>query len=160
MNCLHAERQVFAERDGALEPDERAALAKHLAECPTCRRTHDGLANAIEMWRVEATSAVCPDADRAWQDLRRELRRDQAPVQSGRWMAWIGAPIAVAIAVALSINTAEKKPTGPAKNGSRERDVARAEYVEIPSGNASTFVFVDEKSGWLVVMASDSPRRL
>jgi hypothetical protein len=38
--------------------------------------------------------------------------------------------------------------------------MASAESVEAPGDPASTMVFVDEKSGWLIVWASDTaPRR-
>jgi hypothetical protein len=36
---------------------------------------------------------------------------------------------------------------------------ARADAVEAPGGNASTMVFVDDRSGWLIVWASDSGGR-
>ncbi|MDO8540394.1 MAG: zf-HC2 domain-containing protein [Opitutaceae bacterium] len=160
MNCHEAERQIFAERDGALGTDQRAALAQHVAGCATCRRTRDGLEAAIALWRSESQAAPVPDSERAWQDLRRELRQARAPATNRHWLAWVGAPLAAAaaIAVAFYVNTPRADSGAPVHRASRE--VARAEYVEVPNRNASTVVFVDEKSGWLVVMASDGPARL
>ena len=40
-----------------------------------------------------------------------------------------------------------------------EARVARADFVEAPGAKASTMVYVDDKSGWLFVVASDETRQ-
>jgi hypothetical protein len=50
-------------------------------------------------------------------------------------------------------------PTAPiATTPAGKPHVARADAVVAPGNNASTMVFVDDKSGWLIVWASDAKR--
>jgi len=67
-------------------------------------------------------------------------------------LAWVAVPLSAAAAVALAFFISPQ--TSP-KIESVEH-VARANSVEIPAENATTMVFVDEKSGWLFVWASDA----
>lgn len=159
MNCREAERQIFAERDGALDPGQRAALAEHVAGCQTCRRVDENLAAVFGHWKAQAESARTPDSEREWIDLRRRMRTEAGNAAERRpsWRAWLGAPLAAAAALAAVIAINSEWRQNPAATGGRS--IARAEYVEVPSANASTVVFVDDKSGWLVVLASDAPRQ-
>lgn len=160
MNCRQAEPQIFAERDGRLDPGQHAALAEHVANCPTCRRITDDLSAAVGMWKAQVQAVVVPDVEREWHDLRRRMRHETAAAKERHspWRLWIGAPLAAAAAVAaiVALNPTSRDVVPPPPAG---RSVARAEYVDVPSANASTVVFVDDKSGWLVVMASDAPRQ-
>lgn len=160
MNCREAEQQIFAERDGTLDPGRRAAVAEHVAQCASCRRISEGLVAAVGIWKTQAQAVAVPDAERAWQDVRRQIRQDTAvaPERHRDWRIWIGAPLTAAAAVAaiIALNpTSRDAAPGPGA----ARTIARAEYVEVPSATTSTTVFVDDKSGWLVVLASDAPRR-
>ena len=152
MNCHSAQRLLSAERDGALATGERAGLAAHVAGCAECRQFQARLAEAHEGLKAAAAQVAVPDEGRAWQDIHREIRaaRPTAPRawwNLGRWALPLGAAAALA-AVALiapSWTEDEARPT-----------VARAEFVEV-AGNASSVVYVDDKSGWLVVWASAEP---
>src|SRR5262245_31021116 len=44
MSCDHLRSAVGAYALGALDPDEAAAVRRHLEECPECRAEHDALA--------------------------------------------------------------------------------------------------------------------
>jgi anti-sigma factor RsiW len=160
MNCREAEHQIFAERDGALDPQKRAALSDHVSHCPACRRINDVLAAAIGIWKSQAAAVRAPEAERAWHDLRRRIRSEAAPATNRwpSWRAWVGAPLAAAAAVAAAIAINPEWRELIVTPGA-VHSIAQAEYVEVPSATASTFVFVDDKSGWLVVLASDAPRR-
>lgn len=70
-------------------------------------------------------------------------KRTLAPV------LWLGAPLAAAAAVMLAwIGGGQVSPTA------RETTVTHVDYVITGNPAASTMVYVDQDSGWLVVWAS------
>lgn len=152
MNCRAAQRLLSAERDGALPSGERAGLAEHVAGCAECRQFQALLAVSQGELSAAAARVVVPDEERAWQDIRRELRADRPAATRlwwslGRWALPLGA--AAALAAVAVVGPSWTDDEGP-------QAVARAEFVEV-SGNASSVVYVDDKSGWLVVWASAEP---
>src|SRR3954463_16252637 len=109
MNCREAQDQVFAERDGALESTQRAALDSHVAQCATCRRIRDDLAAAFVMWRFEVEKSKVPDAEREWYAVRRRIRGGvEAGTQSGtarsrrNLVPWLALPLGAAAAAAVA----------------------------------------------------------
>jgi anti-sigma factor RsiW len=150
MNCHSAQRLLSAERDGALPTGERAGLAAHVAGCAECRRFTAALRGVGEQLKTAAERVAVPDEERAWHDIRRELRATQ-PARSwwqlGRWALPLGAAAALAAVAVIGPSWTDEE--GP-------QFVARAEFVEV-SGDASSMVYVDDKSGWLVVWASAEP---
>lgn len=155
MNCREAEQHIFAERDGALDPNQRAALASHVADCAACRRQRDELAAAIESLHGSTYVARVPDPDIEWQKLRRQIRGATTPKRS--WATWIGVPIAAAAAVALGLYIAPSVHQSTQTSGTTEL-VARRENAANPTATASatsTVVYVDDNSGWTFVWAPD-----
>jgi hypothetical protein len=69
---------------------------------------------------------------------------------------WLTLPLggAAAAAIAVFVSLPPEKPQPPVAVS--PTPTARAEFVEAPGNNASTMVFVDDKSGWLIVWASDA----
>ena len=64
-----------------------------------------------------------------------------------------------AIAFAFFVNPTSAPvamPPSPMATEVATAEVARADYVEAGDTNASTMVYVDKDSGWLVVWASDA----
>jgi anti-sigma factor RsiW len=159
MNCREAQNNLFTDRDGALAPEQRAALEGHLAECAGCRRVKDDLAAALSSWRDANARTVTPDPEREWHALRRTIRGGEpsagARTPARRLLPWLALPLAGAAALALALFTGE--PSSDNSSGARraEQQIARADSVEV-SGNASTMVYVDDKSGWLIVWAADA----
>lgn len=155
MNCHEAERQIFAERDGGLGLEEIAALADHVAQCPACRRMRTDLAVAIDDWRSKSAAATVPNAELEWQKLRRLKRNDTGPAgvhaaRRGRnLLTWLAVPIAAAamVTIAFFVIPPLPRPTAPTAAIAESGATGAAD-------DASTVVFVDEKSGWLVVWAS------
>jgi hypothetical protein len=47
------------------------------------------------------------------------------------------------------------RPTDPGMSVPLRSQASRADSIEVPGSNASTMVYVDDKSGWLFVWASD-----
>ena len=157
MNCRAAQRLLSAERDGALAARERADLEAHVAGCADCRRVRAVVAGAIESWRTAHAEIAPPDAERAWQDISREIRTG-APVPADtrgfrglpRWALASGAAAALIVAATFGPRWLDDATaTEP-----RRLEVARADYVET-ANNAASMVYVDDKSGWLVVWAVD-----
>lgn len=110
------------------------------------------LAETGEQLRGGATRVKVPDEERAWQDIHREIRAGRAGgaragLKWGRWALPFGAAATLALVAVLLPNGSD--PDGAQAAG------ARAEFVEV-SGDASSMVYVDDKSGWLVVWA-ESP---
>ena len=160
MNCREAQSRIFAERDGALDTPQRAGLEEHVAQCGACRRIRDDLTRAFTTWRNEVNRVALPNAEREWLAVRRRIR---GGVESGaaqvsrprrNLFAWIGVPLGAAAAVAVASFVLLQPPAtviDPAKPVAR---IAHANSVEVTGDNASTVVFVDDKSGWLFVWAS------
>jgi hypothetical protein len=166
MNCREAQHQIFAERDSALETTQRAALDGHVAECADCRRIRDDLTAVFATWRTKVDHVAVPDVDREWYAVRRRIRggvepgveRTTSPRRS--FLPWLTLPLgaAAALAVALFVTRAPDAPAPTPVSPGKAR-VARADSVEVPGNHASTMVFVDDKSGWLIVWANDSEKR-
>lgn len=106
----------------------------------------------ISNLKVAATRVVVPDEERAWQDIHREIRATRRTAARawwhlGRWVLPLGAAAALAAVALLG-------PSWTDENG--RAAVARAEFVEV-AGDASSVVYVDDQSGWLVVWAAAEP---
>ena len=162
MNCREAQPQIFAERDGTLNDVQRAELNGHLAQCDSCRRVRDDLSAALVTWRIEATQVSVPDAEREWHAVRRQIR---GGVQAGatgnvrsrrNLFTWIAVPLGAAAALAVALFVSPQVTSTRPVDASPRVQAARANSVDAPGNNASTMVFVDDKSGWLIVWASDA----
>jgi predicted anti-sigma-YlaC factor YlaD len=149
MNCRSAQPLLSAERDGALAFRERADLEAHVAGCAECRRFQATLAATGEQLRAAAARVVVPDEVRAWQDIQREIRLSKPEAARPwwnvvRWAVPLTGVAALAMVAFISPDLTDDDDAMPT--------VARAEYVEV-GGDASSMVYVDDKSGWLVVWA-------
>lgn len=153
MTCSAAQRRLSTERDGTLPSSERAALASHLAECSDCRQAQAALTAVVEHWRTATKHVAVPDSQRAWQDIRREIRATSSPQRQGlpRW-----ALPATATAVLLFAATLAPRWLHQAKPPTAAGvEIARADFVET-ANDTSSMVYVDDKSGWLVIWAVDN----
>lgn len=113
---------------------------------------------ALESWRMATNGAKAPDAERAWQDIHRAIRvtRPAEPRGAlGRWILPLGA--AAAAVMALMVFTSQWKGRSTSQSGIARVDAARADFVEVPD-DASSVVYVDGESGWLVVWAVDNSK--
>jgi anti-sigma factor RsiW len=177
MNCRDSESLILAERDGALTKAQDAALSGHVAACPSCQRLRADLATALAAFKADIAAVPAPDADAAWRDLQARLHETARPAKK-RPLApviWFGGPLAAAAAaLALMFFSGRTPPASippppppppavataaPVRDANADAilaEVARAEYVEAGDVNASTMVYVDKESGWLVVWATDA----
>lgn len=165
MNCHEVQNHLFADSDGALPSAQRAALDEHVAVCAECRRLRQNLSAALSAWRTDAARTPVPDIEREWHAVRRKIRGGveagqtvEFPRPRRRVFAWLAVPITAAAAVAITLymgSTSDTpEPREPA-TAAPAAQVSRADSVEVP-GQASTTVYVDDKSGWLVVWASEA----
>ncbi len=157
MNCRDAERQIAAERDGALDENQRVALTQHVAECSACRTQQANLSAALDSWRSEVQAVTAPDATREWEELRRTIRggATHSPKRSRPLRSWMALPLGAAAAVALALwmIPGAPSPTVPSS------PIARSgEAVEVSAADGSV-VFVDDKSGWVVIWEAPAPAR-
>jgi len=164
MNCREAQSQIFAERDGALDNSQRAALDGHLASCDGCRRSRENLTAALTAWRIEITQVTVPDAEREWHAVRRRIRggmeagAERVSRPRRTLFTWFAIPVGAAAAVALAFFVAPRATsTLPAEDHSGA-NVARASSVEVSGNKAPSMIFVDDKSGWTFVWASEAKR--
>ena len=158
MNCRDSERLLSAERDGALTDEQHAVLDQHVAACPACQRTRREIADAMEVFRSDAINAAAPDADEAWRLLRAELVNQPSRNRSKTKLApiiWIGGSLAASAAVAFAFVGSRPSAKQTAAPTALAPEVAQAEYVEPGDAKASTMVYVDKDSGWLVVWATE-----
>jgi anti-sigma factor RsiW len=156
MNCREATPQIFAERDGALDEIQRAALAEHLAHCAGCRKMRESFATAVDALRHSTEQVRVPDAELEWQKLRREIRggAGSTAATSTRRMAWFGLPLAAAAAVALAFFM--NSPTSDQTDGAERTRLAIAKSADPAVASPSTVVFVDDKSGYVFVWADEA----
>jgi Putative zinc-finger len=175
MTCRDIESLILAERDDALTPTERAALSDHVAACPACQQLRTQLATSLEAYRAGVASVPVPDVDEAWRDLSARLHEPAKPAKK-RPLApviWFGAPLvaaAAAVAFVFLVNSSPQPvakvpmavaavtaapPPPPSSAPYDPSIIAGADYVEAGDPNASTMVYVDKESGWLVVWATD-----
>jgi len=161
MNCRDSESLILAERDGGLTKDQLAALSDHVAACTACAQLRANIATAIAAYKADVAAIPVPDSNEAWRDLQSRLhkparKRPLAPV------IWFALPLAVAAAIAIAFfvtRPTTSAPSGELANTPPLYDpstIAGADYVEAGDPNASTMVYVDKDSGWLVVWATDS----
>ncbi len=155
--CRQIEPLLLSEPDGTLDAAGLAQLEAHVAGCPDCRRQRAQLAAAAASLKQTSAAFPVPSAPQEWLTLRNRLRGEQQAGGGGtagsRWWFWgirvaaLGAAAAIACIAYLrppfSASTATGKP------------LARAEFVRADNA-ASTLVYVDQESGWLIVWA-DSP---
>jgi hypothetical protein len=160
MNCRDIEPLLLAERDGVLTSRQHAELATHVAGCPVCRQARLNYGDAVTFLKTDTANVVVPDADKEWNTIRALLPAPNAKPTKKRPLApviWFGAPLAAAAALAIAFFVT--RPSGshaPDLTPQASRtEVARADFVEAGDANASTLVYVDKDSGWLVVWAAD-----
>jgi predicted anti-sigma-YlaC factor YlaD len=165
MNCTKALAIIAAGQDTGGTDGNGPQFEAHLATCPSCRLARSNLAAALAAWRSETAQTATPDPAREWRALQRR-RREEAETDSTRpWAvrglrwAWFAVPAAAALVALVVLRT----PVGPGDSSGRSTPAsaiaARADAVEAPGGSASTMVFVDDKSGWLIVWATDAGGR-
>lgn len=151
MNCRSAQHLLSAERDGPLGNSEWANLEAHLAGCRECRQARTVVAAAVNRWRSSSAAIVVPDAERAWQDIRREIRTSApADARGSRVLPRWALPLTAAAALVLAGTTAFRWFGDSTRAPGSLFEVARADFVETAE-NTSSMVYVDDKSGWLVV---------
>ncbi len=157
MNCRDTEPLLLTERDGVLTSEQQAVLERHVATCPTCQQMRVRLAAALAAYRAGAANVAVPDADEEWRTLRAQLHGPGAKPAKKRPLApliWFGSSLAAAAALAFAFLS--RQPPKSMEVFSPDNDiVAEAEFVEAGDINASTLVYVDKESGWLVVWATD-----
>ncbi len=159
MNCRDIEPLLFAERDGVLTTGQYAALDEHVAGCPSCQHARTEIAHAMDVFRAAAISVTVPDVDEEWQRLRMQLatKSNKAhPVSRLAPVFWIGGSLAAAAAVAFAFVGLRPQANAPVAPAAPAPEVAQAEYVVPGDAKASTMVYVDKDSGWLVVWATDA----
>jgi hypothetical protein len=164
MNCRDSESLILAERDGMLSRDQLAGLSDHVAGCLACARLRTSITVAFDAYHADVAGVVVPDADEAWRDLRAKLHDTEGNALRKRPLApliWFGAPLAAAAALALAFFAVRPAPSTPAREVALApppydpSTIAGADYVEAGDPKASTMVYVDKESGWLVVWATD-----
>lgn len=149
---------LLAEPDGTLDAAGLARLEAHVATCPACRQQRAALAAARQVLLRPVPADRVPDAALAWRELRPQLRGDRTataadgtPRRPFRWWS-LTAPLATAAVFAFALITTRPDTTPSSTQAVPE--VARADYVQA-APDASTLVYVDQSSGWLIVWASE-----
>ena len=158
MNCRDIEPLLLAERDGVLTSQQHAELAAHVAGCPTCRRARLNYVDAVTFLKTDAANVAVPDADKEWRTIRAQLHGESTKPAKKRPLApiiWFSAPLAAAAAIAIAFLAHDPRPQTP-DPAALAAEVARADFVEAGDTNASTMVYVDKDSGWLVVWATEA----
>lgn len=159
MNCREAISHLARNPETPLAAGLRSELEGHLAHCQSCRHTAAAIQAGLAAWRTAAARVEVPDANREWLEVRRRRRGELAPVEELRATArrfrpaWLALPLAAAAIAAVIFFPRAAVEDRSSRPGAA---VARANSVDVPGGRSSTMVFVDDKSGWLIVWASDA----
>ena len=175
MNCRDAETKILASRDAPLGAADEAILAQHLQECPQCQVLAEQLTAAMDSWRETDAQVEVPNPITEWHAVRRRIRSGETKTVAGGLPSWsrllrVALPMATAFAIAINFWSAPTAPESPLEgpllthresgwDGMHDHFTyeARAEFVETEDEEISTFVYVDEESGWLIVWASEDP---
>ncbi len=156
MNCRAIEPLLLSERDGVLTANQHTTLERHVAACLSCQQLRARLTEAMDAFRGDAANVALPDIEVEWRTLHAQLSGESTPPTKHRPLApvvWISLTLAAAAALALAyLGSHPKHP----ETVVAATDIAQAEFVEAGNPAASTMVYVDKDSGWLVVWASDS----
>lgn len=103
---------------GAMPPEEAAAYAEHIAQCPVCRAEVDGLAPAVAALPASVPPVAAPRAlrDRLMAEVRREAEllaaaggeadRPEPAATRRRRPAWLGWRVPALSAAALLVGLA------------------------------------------------------
>jgi len=163
MTCREVESLILSEPDGALTAPQRAALSDHLVACPACQQLRARMLAALDAYRADHTRIIVPDVEAAWDELQAKLPAQPRQTEPERTRirlgpaVWFGAPVAIAAAIAVFFTAPFRSPSpSPATLAPVGSESARADFVEAGDANASTMVYVDKESGWLVVWATDA----
>ncbi len=158
MNCRTAEDQIYVERDDALDAAGRRALDEHVQACAACRQKRETLTFAIGAWRTKTAAARVPEAQREWESIRRQIRggastpANQALPRRRFGLSWLALPLGAAAAIMMAFYA----NWGPASVSS----IGRNDAVEVSAADGSV-VFVDDKSGWVVIWEGEpGPRQI
>jgi anti-sigma factor RsiW len=153
MNCTRAEHLLLAGRDGPLPPGEDGALQAHLGACAACRRLQGDLQAGYDAWKAGTATVAVPNAGEEWRAVRARARDSRGLRPSTMWFR-LGLPLAAAAAVAVLLVRPPWQASSPDLNIGPA--VARVDYVEPGNARASTLVYEDRESGWLVIWATDA----
>jgi len=160
MNCRDSESLILAERDGVLTLEQHAALSDHVAACPACLQLRTTLNSALDTLQADMADAPVPPAAEAWRELQAKLHKP-ARTRPLVPVIWFSAPLAAAAALAIAFFATRPVPQSTpdeiylAQPLHDPSIIAGADYVEAGDPNATTLVYVDKESGWLVVWATD-----
>jgi len=151
MSCHETQRLLSLAQDVPLSDQQRDALSRHLADCPACRQHQSALAQASSVFRQDATAVAIPDIE---QEISAVQARLSTPApQRKRTLApilWLSAPLAAAAIMLAFLSGIQIPFTTP------DAPTTHVDYVVAGDPSASTVVYVDQDSGWLVVWASSS----
>jgi anti-sigma factor RsiW len=158
MNCRDIEPLLHAEPDGLLTTRQQADLAEHVATCAACQQRRTELKDALNAYRADVASVPVPSADDAWSDLKSRLDQPAERPVKKRPLApviWFGTSLAAAAALALAYLGPRAPTAEPVPSAAPVTAIAQANYVEAGDARATTMVYADQQSGWLVVWAAD-----
>ena len=121
---------------GALLGDERAAVEKHLAECPDCRRELELLRGDTALLAYSTAHSVPPrrSRQRLMDAVRQESRKKEAPARRSWWAAapWVAAAAMTILAVLLmrqNTGLQEKLANQQDRNARQQAQLERAREV-------------------------------
>lgn len=153
--CNEIERLLLSEPDGALTATELAELEAHVSGCEACRRQRNQLSTVSSSLKKSQAEVPIPSSREEWMTLRNRIHEERGAERktnrwSRPWLRW-GIPAlslgtAAAVACILYLRAPSPAPFSRVT-------IARAEYVQSENA-ASTLVYVDQESGWLIVWAS------
>ena len=110
-SCREMQERIADDMLGALEPQEREVVSRHLAECPQCRAYAEALAR-----QSEALAALGDDV-RAGMTARREraIEAFHAAARGQKRSLWLGrlVPMAVAALLVLGVGITIGRLTAP-----------------------------------------------
>jgi anti-sigma factor RsiW len=159
VNCQACETLLLRDQDGALSPTERTVLSGHLANCTACREFHSALVELKTAYQTEAAPVNVPDVEIEWAELQNRLPdRSEPKARKQRHIPapvlWLSAPLAAAAALAFVFLSSKPETTVTESSQVKAVSITHVDYVESGDPNASTMVYIDQDSGWLVVWAS------
>lgn len=166
----NADRKLISRGlDHRLDHDERRTLNALLATDPEAARTDKVWTQIGDHLRLESRKIPSPDPHVAWQDIRREIRKQEgdgtsAETRGFTWrLTWAGALASVVVIGLLGWSALRLTRSSPSEFLVAENPIGnRVEWVETEIPGATTMIYTDTETEltviWMDVALDVDPR--
>lgn len=144
---------------GALEGEERAALEKHLEDCPECRRELDQLRGDMALMAMATTGPKPPrrSRQRLLDAIAKEPRASRAPARASRFNWWAAFGWTAAVAMFVVVVQLRRENTFLKDSVNKLAQMVGRDTVELASAQRVIDTLTAPESQAVVLSAAKTP---